>query len=724
MIEELKDLDIIKCIKEDKKIPIKTFGLEKNVFFFSDLPVSYPFQEDQVKCKTVALPNLPNRVWVHGMDHYLAIMKRDRTGTYYRCLLNLINNDINLLTRIKLKEKAHEKLFSFADRYFKIKNDNERKSYIKYNKNKEIEVFSYTIRGVTSYRTISTNYLLLSNTKSIYKSQSIRGDADNVDSIVNRINKRVLGTSDIKELDKVRPSLDEDRWGVFDGAFGVKQIPLFKNICFETLKHEFLINKEGALEKIKLLTFDLLQQFIENCCDDQRPIGSEIVNSLYHDKGEREKGEKVFNSLYPLDKMVSAWLNKDTWHRYNYEYNLSPEPYTKSTLINVYDNIDKFIFKKIQGNAESRILIKSEAKLTSGTASNFENGKPSIVDKETFIKNFHSATRGLFEKGFSQNVIFIGGIVTHCLTGQQEGFENSDIDICFLNIEENGEGEVTKFIIDYFGEDYAKEYSLNVMGGHAVLSKHYPNRPVQINLHEFRDIQDILLGVDIDCSCFAFNGKDVFTLERGMASLNHRINIASEFSYFVRGDNQYQRRLLKYSERGFDIFYHSTPEIEDLIEKFDKNNTSIYQSGFELLFSAKHNPDIFKSLLETNRQRALPYGPGWNKKNFDKYMKDCFDIVFDGYSSSGVYGPCEDLATLFQFRESLREELNESLYWDFPRFPEEYGYAKEEEEDREELYEDLPNLEEYLNLDENSDIRKASKSLRIEGEGEDDGEEE
>ncbi|KAN0012236.1 hypothetical protein ACTFIU_007534 [Dictyostelium citrinum] len=237
-------------------------------------------------------------------------------------------------------------------------------------------------------------------------------------------------------------------------------------------------------------------------------------------------------------------------------------------------------------------LFTLDVLIRSSLSNDLINGESSIVSEE-----------GLFKDGnTTKNFLFYGGFITSCLTGQTEGFENCDIDVIMLK-DKNGNFSTSQYIEkvkNIFGEDYQdKIYPINAMGGLVVFSLQYPNRPIQFNLHEYSNIEELfLLGVDIDCCCLAFGGNHVWTLER-----------ASQFSHKVRGED-YQRHLLKYLSGGKDIHYHNTPGIQEIIDSFDMTDQS-------------------------KMNKSLPYGPQWEKDNFDHYMNQGFKLIFHGYSYPG-----------------------------------------------------------------------------------------
>ncbi|KAN0000614.1 hypothetical protein ACTFIZ_001060 [Dictyostelium cf. discoideum] len=668
---------------EEKQEPPKI--IDHNQCFEGDLLITFPLQDSQ---QPPILTKLNEKVRQRNnvkINFQIEKSKYDKSGEQYKELTNCVYFD----------PEAHKKLFGL--------NDLDKKKYdlIKIDEDGSIYIDSLIYSARSYEQSYKYSKIKLSRSNSYHHRKFIRVPKKDNESVENNFISKLMPDSDIKNYDKVKFKIGS--YSVFDGPKGSPFIPSYKKICFSTLKQLFSIDKENTLKKIKSLPFDLKEQFIEYCLLEDRPIGYLIIWELYNDKDAISKDEK--EKLFTLNVLIGSALKKDDWLRNNFEMKVEDDVYISgnNSKINVYDNYELFKFKELSSESEIRHrLFKSDVK-----SKDLIDGSPSIVPKEEFLANFHRETRGLFKdehgntpKGF----LFIGGLITSCLTGQTQGFESSDIDVLMLNDpNESFNSSYIEKVKNIFGEDYEDNgYSIHAMGGHVVFSLQYPNRTVQFNIYQFSDINEVLLGVDIDCSCFAFDGTNVWTLERGLLAINHRINIASQFSYKIRGGDQYQRRLLKYLSRGYDIHYNNTPAIQDIIDHFnteDKSTMSEYMSGFQLLLAAKYNKEIETILNQSTKDRSLPYGPQWKKKNFDHYMKECFETIFDGYSSSGVFCPVESIDDLFQFLESTKESLAiEDNNWDIPTLPQEFSILLLEKEEEDERFSDLPPIENFFNL--------------------------
>lgn len=74
-----------------------------------------------------------------------------------------------------------------------------------------------------------------------------------------------------------------------------------------------------------------------------------------------------------------------------------------------------------------------------------------------------------------------------------------------------------------------------------------PLRTVQIILRVYDDIEELLAGFDVDCCCFAFDGKRLWGSLRGMEALSLGVNLVD----LSKATLALVYRMLKYAKRGF-----------------------------------------------------------------------------------------------------------------------------------------------------------------------------
>lgn len=74
---------------------------------------------------------------------------------------------------------------------------------------------------------------------------------------------------------------------------------------------------------------------------------------------------------------------------------------------------------------------------------------------------------------------------------------------------------------------------------------------MQIVLRLYKSVSEILTGFDVDCSCTAFDGSQVWASPRALASFVTQSNTID----LTRRSPSYENRLAKYSHRGFEVFW-------------------------------------------------------------------------------------------------------------------------------------------------------------------------
>ncbi|KAL9594574.1 MAG: hypothetical protein Q9219_006958 [cf. Caloplaca sp. 3 TL-2023] len=83
------------------------------------------------------------------------------------------------------------------------------------------------------------------------------------------------------------------------------------------------------------------------------------------------------------------------------------------------------------------------------------------------------------------------------------------------------------------------------------IASHYPVRHVQIVLRLYKSVSEILSGFDVDCSCFAYDGNQVYGTPRGIAAFMTQTNTID----LTRRSPSYESRLSKYAHRGFEVYW-------------------------------------------------------------------------------------------------------------------------------------------------------------------------
>lgn len=178
----------------------------------------------------------------------------------------------------------------------------------------------------------------------------------------------------------------------------------------------------------------------------------------------------------------------------------------------------------------------------------------SVVNRESFLKNFEDFSRGIL-KGISWDNIFVaGGSVLGPLMNIGEktralSFKDSDIDIFVYGLTPEKALEKVEEIFfkiqantNASGEIVRTKNSVTIIG-------QYPVRHVQIVLRLYKSPAEILMGFDVDCCALGFDGTDVWALPRAARALSKRYNLVD----MTRRSLTYETRLYKYAKRGFAV---------------------------------------------------------------------------------------------------------------------------------------------------------------------------
>lgn len=125
----------------------------------------------------------------------------------------------------------------------------------------------------------------------------------------------------------------------------------------------------------------------------------------------------------------------------------------------------------------------------------------------------------------------------------------SDVDLFIYGLTEDEAKEKIKQIETKVRDAILQETTC-VRTKHAItIVSQYPTRHVQIVLRIYKSISEILTGFDVDCSCIAYDGEQVWAAPRAIAAFKTQTNHID----LSRRSPSYENRLSKYSHRGFEI---------------------------------------------------------------------------------------------------------------------------------------------------------------------------
>jgi hypothetical protein len=195
-------------------------------------------------------------------------------------------------------------------------------------------------------------------------------------------------------------------------------------------------------------------------------------------------------------------------------------------------------------------------------------GSPAIVqDLKTFETNFALFSESALVDLDWSNVVAAGSSVVTCLLPVPKKYAQSkktlrqlyhqmiapasDVDLFLYGLSEE---EAIKKIIQI--EQCIKESiltettTIRTKNAITIVSK-YPTRHIQIVLRVYKSIAEILTGFDVDCSCVAYDGKQVYAAPRALTAFMAQRNTID----LTRRSPSYENRLSKYSHRGFEVYW-------------------------------------------------------------------------------------------------------------------------------------------------------------------------
>lgn len=196
------------------------------------------------------------------------------------------------------------------------------------------------------------------------------------------------------------------------------------------------------------------------------------------------------------------------------------------------------------------------------------SGSPAVVPSlDEFQKNFAVFTEGALGELDWSNVVAAGSAVVTPLLLVPEKYRMSkrglrqyyheefapasDVDLFLYGLTEAQAIEKIKHIEDTIKNTILYETTTIRTKNTITIASQYPTRHVQIVLRIYHSVAEILTGFDVDCSCAAYDGQQVYVSPRAIASYITQINQID----LTRHSPSYENRLYKYSHRGFEAFW-------------------------------------------------------------------------------------------------------------------------------------------------------------------------
>jgi hypothetical protein len=196
------------------------------------------------------------------------------------------------------------------------------------------------------------------------------------------------------------------------------------------------------------------------------------------------------------------------------------------------------------------------------------NDSPAIVqDIKDFQQNFALFCESSLVDLDWSNVVAAGSSVVTCLLPVPKQHSKSkralrqyyhetiapasDVDLFIYGL--NEEEAVKKIIeIEKKIKDSILTETTTIRTKNAItIASQYPTRHIQIVLRIYKSVSEILTGFDVDCSCAAYDGKQVWAAPRALTAYMTQSNTID----LTRRSPSYESRLSKYSHRGFEVYW-------------------------------------------------------------------------------------------------------------------------------------------------------------------------
>jgi hypothetical protein len=288
-----------------------------------------------------------------------------------------------------------------------------------------------------------------------------------------------------------------------------------------------------------------------------------IINKIIHTDSRNFQHYNIIKHIckYKKENTYNNILFNITYHLNNYIYhaiiNNLPIPTITDvigeiTKINVFDNIN--LFETSHYKPDCLIIFDKK---------NLNTNVLSINNKEIFIKLFNKITLNQFANIDTSNMLIIGECINACIDPLSYDYtkndfniewQKSDIDICYYNINR-------------------KYVYIKIINLYQALIKTYPDIPIIVTCNRqniiftrndtrfkkirimgvYDSINNVLNNIDIDCSCFCYNFKDIYCQYRTIQSMNTRLNTINKLYYGIRGCPFYEKNLYKYSLKGYSV---------------------------------------------------------------------------------------------------------------------------------------------------------------------------
>jgi hypothetical protein len=261
-------------------------------------------------------------------------------------------------------------------------------------------------------------------------------------------------------------------------------------------------------------------------------------------------------------------------------------PVTKQlNIIPVFDGHEKDVRMRARDPTTEPDKIKEKYIMPLKPTERKSNGALAIADSmQHFKTNFNLFTESSLVDLDWGNVVVAGSAVVTSLLSVPEQHAHSkrslrryyheivapasDVDLFLYDLTEEQAVEKIKQIEKNVRDALLVETTTIRTTNTITIVSQYPVRHVQIVLRIYKSITEILTGFDVDCSCAAYDGKQVWASPRAIAAYMTQTNTLD----LTRRSPSYENRLSKYRHRGFEVRF---PELDR-----SRIDPTIYERSF------------------------------------------------------------------------------------------------------------------------------------------------
>ncbi|KAF2226404.1 hypothetical protein BDZ85DRAFT_287453 [Elsinoe ampelina] len=269
----------------------------------------------------------------------------------------------------------------------------------------------------------------------------------------------------------------------------------------------------------------------------------------------------------PVLQLLQPYKDYDNAMRKVFAQQPNHEAITRPSVVSLF---------RQPGEADKiRVKARDTSTETDSTKEQKSNGSPAVVPTlQQFRKNFSVFSESSLSEMDWSNVVCAGSAVyTDSKRSMREYYHEivapaSDVDLFLYDLTEEQAVEKIKQIEKCVKDSILTETTTIRTKNAITIASQHPTRHVQIVLRIYKSISEILTGFDVDCSCAAYDGKDVYASPRAVGAYMTQVNTID----LTRRSPSYENRLSKYSKRGFEVFW---PNLER-----DRVDPTIFERNF------------------------------------------------------------------------------------------------------------------------------------------------